>query len=349
MGGNRIQKIDHLSCLNELESLELGRNQIQKIEHLDSLANLRTLNFNSNLIEEIEGLDALKSLEYLNLSSNQIKKMEHLNHLIALKELILDHNQIKSIDDLEALAKLQTLLLNNNKIEQISGLGSLARLEELNLEMNPLNPEFQDYALKSPQAWVALCQSQSLNITAPIISFIGHSGSGKTASIEAIIQYLNVLQKKCITIKHIHQENFTADTPGKNTARFSEAGSKVSVAQSVNESAVFFNWSLPSMRLISWIQSIGQEEAIFDPKKPLFVLLEGFREIPTNLVLCVNSYLDLEEQFTPEVKAIAGVISNNEDESALASKQYGVPVIDIISDPEELFVALNLVDLSEAK
>ena len=70
------------------------------------------------------------------------------------------------------------------------------------------------------------------------VAAIGVSGSGKTTTIEYLIQRFTKLGYRVGAVKHIHHEGFTIDTQGKNTWRFSHAGAKVVVAVSPREIAV---------------------------------------------------------------------------------------------------------------
>lgn len=70
------------------------------------------------------------------------------------------------------------------------------------------------------------------------VAAIGVSGSGKTTTLEYLIERFTALGYRVGAVKHIHHEGFTIDTHGKNTWRFSQAGAKVVVAVSPKEVAV---------------------------------------------------------------------------------------------------------------
>lgn len=171
-------------------------------------------------------------------------------------------------------------------------------------------------------------------ITIPIISFIGRSNSGKTASIESVVKYLIDKGYECNVLKHIHRDNFTADTPGKNTWRFSQSGAKVVVAQSKHESALFFNEQLPPLKIIDWICRIGIEENLFKNPQRLVFVLEGFRDIGDRQILCLNNRNEIAEQLTPTIKFIAGNVSNNPEDITYLTQKYQLPVINIVRHPE---------------
>jgi len=69
--------------------------------------------------------------------------------------------------------------------------------------------------------------------TPPIISFVGHSGSGKTTFIEKLIPLLVQAGVKTAIIKHdVH--GFEMDKPGKDTWRHKKAGAAATMISSPN-------------------------------------------------------------------------------------------------------------------
>lgn len=341
LGGNQIRKIEIRTNHPALERLEIGRNQITKIEDLKKLSHLRILYLNSNRIQQIEGLETLNALQELNLAGNELTRIVGLDKNLNLEELVLWGNQIKRIENLDPLVKLRVLELENNRIERIEGLGALVHIQELTLDRNPLNPEFANYDKQTAQYWVNSCQNSVKGTTLPIISCIGRSDSGKTTCIETMINYLTMQHLPCLAFKHIHQENFTADTPGKNTWRFSQAGAKAVVAQSAHESAIFINHAISPVTLLTWLHQLLQTESLLTQDNPPIVLLEGFRDLGPQ-VLCVSSLDDVEEQISPSVKIISGKIASDASAREYLEKKYQIPVIDGSQNPEKILEALHL-------
>ncbi len=89
-----IDKIEGLSELIHLQSLDLSYNQIQKIKGLDRLMNLQELDLRNNQIQEINGLDNLINLKELNLIDNQIRRIKGLDRLKNLCLFNLRYNPI---------------------------------------------------------------------------------------------------------------------------------------------------------------------------------------------------------------------------------------------------------------
>ncbi|MHB8085956.1 MAG: molybdopterin-guanine dinucleotide biosynthesis protein B [Dehalococcoidia bacterium] len=74
----------------------------------------------------------------------------------------------------------------------------------------------------------------------PVIAIVGNSGSGKTAVIEKLIVELKSRGYRLAAIKHAG-ETVDLDLPGKDTWRFSQAGSPTTVISSPSKITVFKN------------------------------------------------------------------------------------------------------------
>lgn len=71
-----------------------------------------------------------------------------------------------------------------------------------------------------------------------VVSIIGTKKSGKTTTTENLISELTKRGYKVAAIKHVpERENFTVDTPGKDTYRYAQHGAKTIIAISANEIA----------------------------------------------------------------------------------------------------------------
>ncbi len=136
---NEIQRIENLENLTALTKLDLSKNQIMLIENLEKLDSLTDLNLKNNKIECIENLDNLKILNRLQLSFNKIQRIENLDKLTTLNSLFLAHNQITRIENLENHLGLNSLFLPYNHIERIENLDNLIALSMLFLNSNKIN------------------------------------------------------------------------------------------------------------------------------------------------------------------------------------------------------------------
>ena len=175
-----------------------------------------------------------------------------------------------------------------------------------------------------------------------IISFIGYSKSGKTASIEAVIQYLQTKSYFICTLKHTSQENFTIDTRGKNTWRYSQAGSNVVLSHSANESALMMNLSLSQEELVEFTKYISNSPVVNKSKqKPIFIL-EGFRNLSLKHILCASNLEDITSQKNDKIIAIAGKISSNLDFMSKFANQVKLPIVNLLEHPEKVLDLLQI-------
>ncbi|XP_028926480.1 leucine-rich repeat-containing protein 49 isoform X1 [Ornithorhynchus anatinus] len=141
---NQIEEISGLSTLRSLRVLLLGKNRIKKISNLESLTSLDVLDLHGNQICKIENINHLRELRVLNLARNLLNRVENLNGLDSLTELNLRHNHITSVNDVDSLPCLQRLFLSFNGIssfEDILCLSDSSSLSDITLDGNPIAQE----------------------------------------------------------------------------------------------------------------------------------------------------------------------------------------------------------------
>lgn len=107
----------------------------------------------------------------------------------------------------------------------------------------------------------------------PVVSFVGKSGSGKTTIIEQVIATLTSSGVRVGSIKHHGHPKFDIDVPGKDSWRFSQAGSVASVVVSKEK--------LGMVRQLSTEPGYEEIVAMMGPLD--LVVIEGFRDadVPT--------------------------------------------------------------------
>jgi molybdopterin-guanine dinucleotide biosynthesis protein B len=71
-----------------------------------------------------------------------------------------------------------------------------------------------------------------------VFGLAGWSGSGKTTLVEQVVAHLFELGYDIATVKHAHH-HFDADTPGKDSFRHRQAGSRQVLVSSAQRSALF--------------------------------------------------------------------------------------------------------------
>jgi formylmethanofuran dehydrogenase subunit E len=113
----------------------------------------------------------------------------------------------------------------------------------------------------------------------PIISFVGNSGSGKTTLLERVIRELKRLDYRVAVVKHT-PHGFDIDRPGKDSCRFTRAGSDVVV--------------LSSPETVSLVEHVDVEvtltqiEALIGNKADI-VLVEGYKNGNYTKIMVLDS------------------------------------------------------------
>jgi molybdopterin-guanine dinucleotide biosynthesis protein B len=162
-----------------------------------------------------------------------------------------------------------------------------------------------------------------------IILFLGYSGSGKTTAITAVTGALKKRGRKVATIKHIHDRNFTIDTPGKDTWLHATAGASIVVSIAPKELTVIRREDTTHMKLASIISMLRRAGANY-------VLIEGlYRRLSTrhdiNRVLCASSERDAEsflKNMNPRPNYISGRVAKGQSGKLF----HGIPLIEFPKD-----------------
>ena len=74
----------------------------------------------------------------------------------------------------------------------------------------------------------------------PVIAIVGKSGTGKTVIMEKLIKEFKARGYRVGAVKHAHQ-TVDLDAPGKDTWRFSQAGSDAVAVSSPSRITIFNN------------------------------------------------------------------------------------------------------------
>jgi molybdopterin-guanine dinucleotide biosynthesis protein B len=86
------------------------------------------------------------------------------------------------------------------------------------------------------------------------IAVVGTKKSGKTTTIENLTRELTKRGYKVATIKHIN-EDFTIDTPGKDTWRYQQAGANTIIATGPNQTVTIEKTTPPLSALLKKCQN----------------------------------------------------------------------------------------------
>jgi molybdopterin-guanine dinucleotide biosynthesis protein B len=138
-----------------------------------------------------------------------------------------------------------------------------------------------------------------------IFGFYGKSNTGKTTVIVDIIKLLSKKGFKIATVK-ISDKNIEIDAKGKDTWKFTDAGSKLVVLSSVNETDFILKQSKNSDEIINHINNLGDFDVI---------IIEGAKDksIPKirigNIAVRENTVLTYNGDINKIVKIIEKDIS----------------------------------------
>ncbi|MHA1646954.1 MAG: molybdopterin-guanine dinucleotide biosynthesis protein MobB [Promethearchaeota archaeon] len=192
------------------------------------------------------------------------------------------------------------------------------------------------------------------NNSIKIISFIGYSHSGKTETIESLIKYFRAKKIQVIALKHTDRPNFTIDTPGKNTWRYTQAGAQMVISHSIEETAFLLNSEISQETLLKLVklflkdqksplnEDIGLKSGS-NPQIETILILEGFRKIKGSKILCIKDVSEISEQLAPDIKIITGAISTdlNEEQIIELERKNSISVYNLRDNPHLIDKILN--------
>ena len=157
-----------------------------------------------------------------------------------------------------------------------------------------------------------------------VLSVIGITKSGKTTTVENIIQELRSRGYSVGSVKEIHYEQFQIDRDGTNTDRHKKAGSTLVTARGMKETDVLYPSMLPMSRILSF----------YDHD---FVILEGVHDINAPVIITAHNTGEIDERMDYRTLAVSGMIAGE------IQSYKGLAVINCITGTKKL------VDLIEEK
>jgi len=96
-----------------------------------------------------------------------------------------------------------------------------------------------------------------------VIAVVGTKKSGKTTTIEILIQELSRRGYKVAAIKHVPEPDHTIDTSGKDTWRYAQAGAKTVVSAAANEIATIEKISLETVTIDDLVRRCKGSDVVF--------------------------------------------------------------------------------------
>lgn len=131
-----------------------------------------------------------------------------------------------------------------------------------------------------------------------VISVCGISDSGKTTTVEHIIEELKRRGYSVGSVKEIHYDQFKIDTEGSNTDRHRKAGAQLVTARGKNETDILFQEKLPIRDILAFYT--------FD-----YVVLEGVSDARVPMILTAHTTPELDERWNDYVIGCAGRIASD--------------------------------------
>jgi molybdopterin-guanine dinucleotide biosynthesis protein MobB len=158
------------------------------------------------------------------------------------------------------------------------------------------------------------------------VVFFGYSDSGKTQAITSVAGELVKRGMKVGTLKHIHDEDFTIDTEGKDTWRHAAAGASVVVALAPNELTIIEREDTRAM-------TIDELLHIFRSRRVDYLLIEGlYRKLSkrpnVSRVICARSTEEASGLLAEHPKPICILHRKPQHASSL----QGVPLLHLPRD-----------------
>ncbi len=148
LSNNNIQKVDQdLTCLDQLEIINLSYNNIDTFISIWQPRFLHTIKLHKNQLTDVSNLSDYQNIKNLNLAYNNIQDLNFLKNLTELRTLEVQHNNISSLSWLEKFHQIISINLSNNNISykyQLNNLRNLSSLKSLSLWANPLDQDIID-------------------------------------------------------------------------------------------------------------------------------------------------------------------------------------------------------------
>jgi molybdopterin-guanine dinucleotide biosynthesis protein B len=163
--------------------------------------------------------------------------------------------------------------------------------------------------------------------TPKIVSVLGSKKSGKTTTTQNLISELTKRGYRVAAVKHVSEENFTIDAPGKDTWRFAQAGAKTIISVAANEIATIEKVPLEKLTLeMVFAKCAGNDIIVTEGLKKLLGKNENVPKIV--VIKSAEEAKDAPALFKP-ILAFSGPY--NPEELVL-----NIPYADALRSPEKL-------------
>ncbi|MDF2935581.1 MAG: copper amine oxidase family proteinLeucine Rich Repeat (LRR)-containing [Paenibacillaceae bacterium] len=186
----RIQSLEGIQALSNLEELSLPYHLIQDLRPLSGMQSLRSLNFARNKIEDITPLAGLTDLESLDIVRNFLYDIKPVAGMKELQYLSVKGNAITDLSPIQGLDRLETLYVGSNAVTDIEIIRSMPKLVYVDVDNNPI-ADISPLADKDYQGFDKLEHITALGQKAKeIISAIIRPGMSNLEKEEAVHDYI---------------------------------------------------------------------------------------------------------------------------------------------------------------
>jgi molybdopterin-guanine dinucleotide biosynthesis protein B len=169
-------------------------------------------------------------------------------------------------------------------------------------------------------------------VKTPVVAVVGGKKVGKTTTTENLISQLTKRGYKVAALKHISEEDFTLDTPGKDTWRFAQSGAKTIIAMGPNEVATIEKGSTTNLPLTALLKKCKGNDII---------LIEGFKKAvakktSTPKIVVVTS----QEEATNALQKYKPILAFSGPYNT-EPLNWDIPYVNALKNPEKL---ANLIE-----
>ncbi len=131
-----FEDLSPLSCLTNLQSLDISHTQVSDLSHLSVLVNLKQLITTNTHVTNLSPLSNLSNLELLYFANTQVIDLSPLSNLSNLKRLYVVSTPVTDLSPLLGLTNLYWLDISATKVTDLSALSGLIQLQRLHVSSN---------------------------------------------------------------------------------------------------------------------------------------------------------------------------------------------------------------------
>jgi molybdopterin-guanine dinucleotide biosynthesis protein MobB len=169
--------------------------------------------------------------------------------------------------------------------------------------------------------------AEASKLKTAIIAVLGSKKSGKTTTIETLIERLTMRGYRIAAVKHVAELNFTIDAKGKDSWRFAQAGAKTIITVADNEVATIEKMNTKNLPLDEILQKCRGNDVVF---------IEGLRSLVGKdrrvqkivIARTAKEALKATKSFEP-ILAFAGSYSTE-------NLKLKIAYVDVLKDSEKL-------------